>query len=90
MAVLRQIIIKKGFSKMIFFDHECTVGGRTYPVNSQVAESTLPADWVAGALAAGFVHRVGALTVNEPLRVPPAGGKVPKEVQDELDKALGK
>jgi hypothetical protein len=73
---------------MISFDHECTVGGKTYPVNSQVAESTLPADWVAGALAAGFVHRVGT-SMTEPAKLAPAG-KVPKEVQDELDKALGK
>ena len=72
---------------MISFDHECSVGGKTYPVNSQVAESTLPADWLAGALAAGFVHRVVAST---PPTIPPAGGKVPKEIQDKLDQALGK
>lgn len=75
---------------MISFDHECTVGGKTYGVNSQVDESTLPAEWVTGALAAGFVHRVEASPSATPPAVSPSGGKVPKEVQDKLNEALGK
>ena len=83
---------------MIEFDHECTVAGTTYPVNSQVEEATLPADWVTGALAANFVHRV-ATSMSTPdageidptkTMLPPSRGKVPPDVQAKLDAALGK